>query len=274
MVKDLLASPVLLIAFGCAAGLRAQEPLSPAFASPSELVRGGAALSSGAVRVPWHPESLEFEIKWGFLSVGWSTLKVQEVVDFAGRAAYHLLSEAQSNAFTDTFYKVRDINESWIDTGDLRSLGYSKKLREGSFFRDEWVVFDYAKGSFTSQKTDRNGAVSSSTGTIPGPVQDMLSSVYFLRPRRLNVGDEIVLDVNTKENWPLIVKVLRREKVRVPAGTFSTVVVEPAVRKEGIFIQKGKKLEVWLTDDEKHLPVLMRVEVFFGHVSAYLKKIG
>ena len=274
MVKNLLAWPALLIAFACAAGLRAQEPVRPAFASPFELVRGAAVLSSATAKVPWYPESLEFEIKWGYLSVGWSSMKVQDLVDFAGQSAYHLLSEAQSNGFADTFYKVRDINESWVDAGDLRSLGYSKKLREGSFFRDEWVVFDYANKTFASHRIDRDGTVTPTSGTIPGPVQDMLSSIYYLRPRQLKVGDEIVLDVNTKSIWPLVVKVLRKEKVTVPAGTFSTVLVEPAIRKEGIFIQKGKKLEVWLTDDERHVPVMMRVEVFFGHVSAYLKKIG
>ncbi|MBI5244823.1 MAG: DUF3108 domain-containing protein [Elusimicrobia bacterium] len=293
-------SPMLAVLFFCAAPDRAQisegpqEPViqsssaaqeviastapspftGPVFPSPYELVRGPAALPPAAPKVPWYPESLEFEIKWGIISAGWSNLKVQEVVDFAGQSAYHLVSEAQSNKFCDTFYKVRDINESWIHTGNLNSLGYSKKLREGSFFRDEWVTFDYSKSIFTSHKIDRDGTVTPSSGPIPGSVQDMLSSIYFLRPRELKVGDEVILDVNTKSNWPLVVKVIRKENVRVPAGKFSTVLVEPAVRKEGIFIQKGRKLEVWLSDDERHIPVLMRVDVFFGHVSAYLKKIN
>ena len=87
-------------------------------------------------------------------------------------------------------------------------------------------------------------------------------------------ADDTILDVNDKSNWPLVVRVVRRQKITVPAGTFNTVLVEPALRKEGLFIQKGKKLEIWLTDDERHMPVFMRVEVFFGHISAYPRKIG
>jgi hypothetical protein len=70
-----------------------------------------------------------------------------------------------------------------------------------------------------------------------------------------------------------VIRVLRRETVRTPAGAFHCVVVEPGMREEGIFIQKGRKLQIWLTDDERKVPVLMRVEVFFGHVTAELSKM-
>lgn len=250
-------------------------PLTGAvFPSPQELVRGPAAFPPGTVPPAWFPEALEFEIKWGLFMVGWASLKMQEVVDFAGTPAYRIVSEAWSNKFCDGFYKVRDLNESWIRTTDHASLGYSKKLREGHFFRDEWVRFDYRDNTFTSHKIDRDGTVTPSSGTIPGAVQDILSSVYYIRPKTLKVGEEVVLDVNDKTNWPLVVRVVRRQTITVPAGTFKTVLVEPALRREGIFIQKGKKLEIWLTDDERHMPVFLRVEVFFGHISAYLKKVG
>ena len=70
-----------------------------------------------------------------------------------------------------------------------------------------------------------------------------------------------------------VVRVLRRETVKTRAGAFPCVVVEPALRDEGIFIQKGRKLQIWLTDDARKVPVLMRVEVFFGHVTASLAKM-
>lgn len=244
----------------------------PAVSSPYDLIRGTLPASAEYSKVPWFPEVLEYEVKWGVFSMGFSNLKVERVVDFAGQPAYHVVSEARTNAFADRFYKVRDVNESWIRVKDLSSLGYSKQLREGDYYRDEWVLYDYDRKSFLSKRVNRGGDVHYSTGTIPGPVQDILSSLYFLRPRPLKVGDEIVLDVNTKQNWPLVVKVLRRSVVEVPAGRFRTVVVEPALRDEGIFVQKGKKLQVWLTDDERHIPVLMRVEIAVGHVSAYLLK--
>jgi len=70
--------------------------------------------------------------------------------------------------------------------------------------------------------------------------------------------------------YPLVVHVLKREKIKVPAGKFDCLVVEPFLRGPGIFISKGKKLVVWLTADERRIPVRMRSEVFIGHVSAEL----
>ncbi|MFH1724167.1 MAG: DUF3108 domain-containing protein [Elusimicrobiota bacterium] len=241
--------------------------------SPYALIAGTLPYSSEYAQVPWFPESLEFEVKWGVFSMGFATMESKRIVDFGGQPAFEIVSTARSNRFADSFYQVRDINESWIRARDLSSLGYSKKLREGKFFRDEWVLFDYGRKSFLSKRVNRDGSFSHSAGDIPGTVQDILSSMYYIRPRRLEVGDEITLDVNTKENWPLVIKVLRKATVQVPAGRFRTVVVEPFLRKEGIFIQKGKRMRVWVTDDERHIPVLLKVEIVFGHISAYLTKI-
>jgi anti-sigma-K factor RskA len=87
----------------------------------------------------------------------------------------------------------------------------------------------------------------------------------------LEVGQTYTVDVLSGEKvWPLVVKIEKRESVHVPAGRFDCFRVEPLLREPGIFVSKGKKLEVWLTADERHLPVRMRSEVLIGHVSAEL----
>ena len=91
--------------------------------------------------------------------------------------------------------------------------------------------------------------------------------------KNLTPGTEIILDVNTRQNWPLIVKVIRKEKVKTPAGRFDAFLVEPSLRQEGLFIQKGNRLQVWLSDDPKRVPVLMKVDVFFGSITARLAKM-
>lgn len=246
---------------------------SATVSAPFDLVRGTMPHSPDWTKVNFFPERLSYEVKWGVVSMGSSDVAVQEVVDFNGQPAYHIVSTAKTTSFGDRFYKVRDVNESWMHVGDFRSLGYSKKLREGNFFRDEWVLFDYDTKGFLSKRLDRDGGFSHSTGTIPGAVQDILSSIYLIRGKDLVVGGEFILDVNTKSNWPLTVKVLRKQTIKVPAGRFSCVVVEPILRGEGIFIQKGKSLQVYLSDDARHIPVLMQVDIIIGSISAYLTKI-
>lgn len=247
--------------------------ITTAVVSPSQLMGPEVPMSPGFMRLPVFPEKLTFDMSWGLLSVGETTMDVEKIVMFNGRPAYHLVSEARSNAFCDAFYEVRDLNESWLDARTLTSLGYSKKLREGHFFRDEWVLYDRDAGTFVDRRTNRDGSFSVRTGTIPAQVQDILSSVYFVRAHKLPDGGQVIVDVNTPDNWPLVVKVTKREIRKVPAGTFPSVLVEPAMRREGLFIQKGKRLRLWLSDDDARRPLMMKVEVFFGNVTAVLREM-
>jgi hypothetical protein len=260
------------VAVGPAIG-RAQVAITTSIASPAELTGPATSYAPDFKPLPVFPEKLRFSVSWGLLSVGHATMNVEEIVMFNGRPAYHLVNEARSNGFCDTFYKVRDRNESWLDARTLTSLGYSKKLREGSFFRDEWVLYNYESRTFVARRTNRDGSFSVRTGTIPAQVQDVLSSVYFTRAQLLVDGADVIVDVNTPDNWPLVIKVVERDRIKVPAGKFPSVLVEPAMRREGLFVQKGKNLRLWLSDDAQKRPLLMKVEVFFGHVTASLREM-
>jgi hypothetical protein len=127
--------------------------------------------------------------------VGEATLGVDKIVMFNGRPAYHLVSEARSNAFCDTFYVVRDLNESWLDARTLTSLGYSKKIREGKFFRDEWVLYDRDAGTFVNRKVSRDGSFSVRAGTIPARWTDL--------PRR-SPAERSLAAVATPAAWRLL----------------------------------------------------------------------
>ena len=91
----------------------------------------------------YHPafaqgEDLLFRIRWGAMTGGYSTMSVPDIEIKDGAAAYHIVSEARSTGFVDTFYKVRDKNEAWLDMLQTpRSLGYAKNLREGKYRVEE-----------------------------------------------------------------------------------------------------------------------------------------
>ncbi|MBI3548329.1 MAG: DUF3108 domain-containing protein [Elusimicrobia bacterium] len=273
MTRRLMPLAVALIAHAGVAGAEKISLSSAALQSPYQLVRGTAAATAELEAMPWFNEELEYEVKWGIFVVGTSNLRTNKLENFNGTPAVRIVSEAKSNGFSDRFYKVRDLNESWIDAKTFNSLGYNKQLREGQFFRDEWVLYDYDAGSYLSRRTGKDGNYTVDVGTMPVPVQDILSSLYYLRTKPLNVGDEVVMDVNTKSTWPLVARVTRKRRIETPAGEFDTVLVEPALRQEGIFVQKGKRLQVYMTDDKRHLPVYLSVDVFFGSVSASLTKV-
>ena len=219
---------------------------------------------------PWSGEELKYGVYYSFIKAGTAYIKNRGLTTVNGRKAYLLQTTAFSAAVIDAFFKVRDVNYSWLDAENFYSLGYLQSVREGSYKRDEWLIFDYPRQLFYGelQKKEAPRVIS---GELSMQVLDMLSSLYFVRAQKLEPGKDIIFDIiNRERQYPLVVKVLGKETVKTDAGKFNCIVVEPQFRGEGIFVSKGKSLKVWLTDDEYKMPVKMKTEVFIGSVSAEL----
>lgn len=217
-------------------------------------------------------ENLRFVVKWGVVTAGYSNLSIQGIDTVNGRPAYHLVSEARSGGVVTAFYRVEDHNEAWMDRGSLASVRYEKRIKEGKFLIEESTLIDQPRRRYHMQsfRIDKN-RYEQKEGEIPQNVLDVLSSLYYVRLLPLEVGKSYAMDVLSGDKvYPLEVRVKKREIVKVPAGKFDTILVEPLFRAPGIFVAKGKKLEVWLTADERRMPVRMRSDVFIGHVSAEL----
>ncbi len=207
-------------------------------------------------------EKLVYNVQYGLITAGEATLEIRNVANIGGRPCYRIVSDARTNDFFSKFFEVRDRYESYMDTTELYSLRYSKHIREGKFKRDESVDFD---------QVAHRAIYKDKVVPIPPRVQDVLSAMYYVRTLPLEVGQSISLANHTdKKNYPLVIKVHARERVKVDAGEFDCLVVEPILRGPGIFTQKGR-LTVWVTDDARRMPVLMKSKVVIGHVAAILK---
>ena len=86
--------------------------------------------------------------------------------------------------------------------------------------------------------------------------QDPLSSLHPFYRRRLASG--------------FAIRVLRRERVSVPAGEFNAIVVQPVIKSKGIFSENGHA-EVWLSDDRNRIMLQMKSGLSFGSINLYLK---
>jgi hypothetical protein len=207
-------------------------------------------------------EKLVFSVQYGLVTAGEATLEVRNLAAIEGRPAYRIVSDARTNDFFSKFFSVRDRYESYMDTTNLYSLRYEKHLREGKFKRDEAVDFN---------QTAHRAVYKDKTVPIPPRTQDVLSALYYVRTLPLQVGQSISVANHTDgKNYPLVIKVLGREHVKVDAGEFDCIIVEPILRGPGVFTQQGR-LTVWLTDDRRRLPVLMKSKAVIGHVAAILK---
>ena len=229
--------------------------------APGSLPGSGEVLP--AVRRPFRPgESLRFSVQYGIIKAGTAWLEVPAVADYDSHAVYTLLARAESNKFFSNFYKVRNRIESYWDSSGHFSRRYAEKRREGKYKFDGEIRFDYRR----QEAVYKDGR----TFPIPPGVQDALSSFYFTRTQALPLGGSVLFDYHaSRKSAPMEVRVLGRERVKTPAGEFSCVVIEPVLKAGGIFKNKGR-LVIWLTDDERRMPVLMKSKVLIGSISVVL----
>jgi len=218
-----------------------------------------------AVTEPFRPgESLKFSVQWGIIKAGTAYLEVPQLSDWNGRNVYRLVARAESNSFISRFYKVRNRIESLWDKDGRFSWRYQENRREGGYRTKSEILFD----------NERHEAryADGKTFPIPSKVQDALSAFYYTRFQALPLGGSIVFDYHaSRKSQPLEVKVLGRERVDTPAGTFDCVAIEPLLKAGGIFKNKGR-LVIWMTEDERRMPVLMKSKVAIGSISVVLQE--
>ena len=208
-------------------------------------------------------EKLYYIVKWGIVTAGYATLNVSpETVN--GQSVYHIVSEARTTSFMDTFYKVRDRNESVVSQEPFCSLNFYKDLNEGKYHSKETVIFKQQEGKVVYD----DATMDMVTGTI-----DVLAALYYVRMQPLEENKEFTMpSCNNKKNFELVVKVKTRKQIEVPAGKFETTMVEPLLKEEGIFMHTGR-LFVYLSNDTRKIPVLLRCKIAVGSISAELLKV-
>ncbi len=229
------------------------QPADEAGASPLERQVTNEAFGTG--------EKFSFDINYGFINAGSATLEVAKLIEYQGRPCFQIVSKAQSNSFFSSFYRVEDRVESIIDAEGLFTWRFEKNLREGNYRADRQYAFDQEKRVVFYEKD-----------TLPMEpfVQDALSALYFVRTQPLEIGKSLYLDnfVDGKK-YKMEVRVLKKERIKVAAGSFDCVVVEPLTQSVGVFKNEGT-LTVWLTDDRLRMPVLMKSKILVGSISAEL----
>lgn len=217
-------------------------------------------------RVGFGPgEKLTFSIQYGLITAGEATLEIEpQIKTREERPTYHIVSQAASNAAFSAVFRVRDRVESYMDTLHLQSVRFEKHLREGEYKKDLWITFDQERG-----KALIDGRKECD---VEPHVQDVLSSLFYVRTLALVPGTSVyVPNHDNGKNYPLEIKVGERERVTVDAGTFDCLVLEPVLMGEAVFKQNGR-IKVWVTDDELHLPVLLKSKVFVGAIAGVLTR--
>lgn len=216
------------------------------------------------MRVPFGPgERFVYDVRLGSLKVGDGQLEVRGIEKIRGRDTWHTAFWLKGGTF---FYRVNDLFESWIDTETFYSLRFAKQLEEGTADRAQLYEIYPERGVYINQRNDKP---TRTLPTVKQPLDDG-SFLYFVRTLDLTVGETYDFSrYFIPDRNPVTIKVLRRERVTVPAGTFNAIVVQPVIKTRGIFSQDGHA-EVWLSDDASRIVLQLKSKLAFGSINLYL----
>jgi hypothetical protein len=208
-------------------------------------------------------EKLVFDGGWGFIRAGFAILSAGYSPDDTSRIL--LSGKVVTNNFVSSFYKVRDFVLSVNDSRGLYPLTFEQHVQEGRYRATRWTLFDQVNNRVYDQRRDSAYAVTPFAG-------DYVSVLFYMRTIRFSVGDTFSIPcfVHAKA-YPIRFTVgPKRETIKVEAGTFTCLSVEPLLVGEGRGFTRRDKMTIWVTDDIYHMPVLIKAKAALGSLSARL----
>ncbi len=217
---------------------------------------------------PFAPgESLVYNVSWSnILNAGTATMEVRKEKSATGDEVVRFVSTARSIGMLDKFYRVRDTIQSVFDLTARESLSYSMDQSHGKRKKKREFVFDQTRHKVTVREDGEEAIYD-----VPKHIQDALSALYCLRMSdELVPGKIVTIDVHDSgKNWAVDIYILKKEKIKTPAGEFATVKVKTYPKYAGVFMNKGE-IFIWLTDDDHRVPVLMQSTITIGSIMATL----
>jgi len=210
-------------------------------------------------------ERLEYAAKFGLLKLGEASLHVVGIDTIRGQPSFRFRFQLQGGNF---LFKINTVLESWTTVTGFRSLRFRndntendrQRLREYEIFPDSG--FYWQKGQSEPEPTP------------PDPVDDA-AMLYFVRSSTFEVGKTYRFENYFQQKMnPLVIKALKLETMELPDGTkVECMVLNPAIGDRGMFADRADT-RLWVTTDERRLPVQIRSRYPFGTVTLKLEQVG
>ncbi len=244
--------------------------------APQAGATGAATVDDGlfAAELPFRVgEDAEYSVTFGPIRVGRARLRVEALETIRGTPAHRLSMELKGGV---PLYRLDDRTVSWLAVEPYRSLRFEQVLREGGYRRHRrWELY-HETLTTTREDWDEDAEAyrphpSDRDLPIPAGALDEISYLYLIRTLPLEVGRRYIFNRYFESDGnPVVIEVLRKERVRVPAGTFATVVVRPTIQAGGLFGEDGQA-EVFISDDERRLIVQLKTRMRVGTLDMFLR---
>ena len=216
--------------------------------------------------VPHHTfqkgEKLTYKVGYGWFDAGKAVIEIKnEKHERGGRDVLHIVGTGTTEGAFDWFFKVRDRYETYLDAEGVFPWSFVRRVDEGGYTKKQ----DYTFVQTHNIVKDHKGR----TFEVPHVVQDMISSFYYCRTldfQNARKGDIFTIPTFVDEEYyPLKIKYLGTETIKVSKGKFDCLKFVPVVQ-EGRIFKKEEDMTVWVTNDMNKIPILAKAKILVGSI--------
>jgi hypothetical protein len=230
------------------------------------LLQAAPAPAAGpAPQYPWAVgEKLTYSAKLGMLTLGEGTLEVAGIDTVRGVDAFRFRFRLTGKTLV---FSLDDVLESYVGVRDLNSRRFVQDFVENN--KPTHRLYEiYPDSGFFRERGKPE------TEPSPRDPLDDAAFFYFVRVTDLQVGKKYTYNRYFRQDKnPVTIEVTKREKMALPDGReVQCLVLHPIIETKGMF-SKRSDTRIWLTDDERRLPVQIRSKFPFGTITLRMKRM-
>lgn len=190
-----------------------------------------------------------------------------EMMETSKNTFLHLSCQATTFSKWDSFFKIRDLYESYVNPSTLKPSLYKRSIKEGGYSKAEKYLFKPDGKTIISTSKTNNKPETKKTFTVGTSTQDIVSIIYKLRTidfQNYKIGQtkSFVIVFDEKE-VPVLVKFMGIETVSVGNLGLKNCYKISISAKTNALKGKDKNL-IWLTADTKKIPALIKFSIPVG----------
>ncbi|MBN8575682.1 MAG: DUF3108 domain-containing protein [Cytophagales bacterium] len=215
-------------------------------------------------------EELTYRVNFGFFTVGKaSTVIDNKVFTMNGRPCYKVDAFGETSGFVSWVTKVNDQWGAYIDTAALVTHVSYRKIREGSYRKDEMITYDHARNQAEVRVMDKKTNVYGEPKLFKTPdnVRDMVAGFMYMRVIDFNkykIGDTLSVSgffEDTAYNMRIIYS--GKDKVSTKLGKIPCHKLVPVMPDNKLFDGENS-ITCWMSDDGNRIPVKIQAKMFIG----------
>ncbi|MDF9830500.1 DUF3108 domain-containing protein [Parabacteroides sp. PF5-6] len=224
-------------------------------------------------------EKVEFDLyfKWGLLMTkgGGATMTVTSS-EYENQPVWKSELLLYSSGMIDKFFSIRDTIVNYTTQEKPRLLFSTKRSDEGGYYQIDNLTYSYKDAETHVHAFRRNkNRIKADTVLVGGNcVLDILGSLMYARSfdwHEMEQSKHYHLQVAMgKSVIPISYhyegqQIVERENVKYATRYFIVDIYDDA------FTQSKEALEIWIGDDDNHLPIKVRAKLKLGAMEAYYK---